>query len=132
MNAQLLRLYANEGIQTDAARVAQRQAANKLEELELNFAALQVENERLKTVPMKYRRMKFNAELQAENERLRRSLRIEETERDKLQERINKRETISQWRPHEMSGIEPRPWYDGKPKRPGTYDVRTLYKQAED
>ena len=31
---------------------------------------LHAENERLKTVPMKYRRMEFNAQLQAENERL--------------------------------------------------------------
>jgi len=31
---------------------------------------LKAANERLKTVPMKYRRMAFNAELQAENERL--------------------------------------------------------------
>ena len=31
---------------------------------------LHAENERLKTVPMKYQRMEFNAQLQAENERL--------------------------------------------------------------
>lgn len=32
---------------------------------------LQAENERLKTLPMKYRRMEFNAQLQTENDRLR-------------------------------------------------------------
>ena len=35
---------------------------------------LRAENERLKAVPMKYKRMAFNAELQAENARLRDAL----------------------------------------------------------
>lgn len=36
------------------------------------IAELKAENERLKTVPMKYRRMEFNAQLQKENDELKR------------------------------------------------------------
>ena len=41
-----------------------------LPEAAAELRRLHAENERLKTVPMKYRRMEFNAQLQAENERL--------------------------------------------------------------
>jgi hypothetical protein len=56
-------------LKTQASDVASERAANALltEEIE----RLRAENDRLKTVPMKYRRMEFNAQLQAENERLR-------------------------------------------------------------
>ena len=45
-----------------------------IESLRQQLAAKDVEIERLKTVPMKYRRMAFNAQLQDENESLRQQL----------------------------------------------------------
>ncbi len=46
----------------------------RISELLQQLAAKDVEIERLKTVPMKYRRMAFNAQLQDENESLRQQL----------------------------------------------------------
>lgn len=43
----------------------------RIEEAEAELRRLQAQNERLKTLPMKYRRMEFNAQLQTENDRLR-------------------------------------------------------------
>lgn len=48
--------------------------ADRIEELERQLAEKDAEIERLKTVPMKYRRMAFNAQLQNENEELRQQL----------------------------------------------------------
>jgi regulator of replication initiation timing len=48
--------------------------------IDLQVAALQAEVERLKAIPMKYRRLEFNAQLQNENDELRN--RIEELERE--------------------------------------------------
>ena len=40
---------------------------DEIESLRTQVAELKAENKRLKTVPMKYRRMEFNAQLQKEN-----------------------------------------------------------------
>lgn len=45
-----------------------------IEQLQAKVAELEVENARLRTVPMKYRRMQFNAQLQDENAELARQL----------------------------------------------------------
>ena len=49
-------------------------SAKQFESLRQQLAECQKENERLKTVPMKYRRMAFNAQLQDENARLNKQL----------------------------------------------------------
>ena len=41
-----------------------------IEQLQTKVAELEAENARLRTVPMKYRRMAFNAQLQDENKEL--------------------------------------------------------------
>lgn len=46
-------------------------AADLIEKQAAELAALRAEVARLKTVPMKYRRMEFNAQLQQENAELR-------------------------------------------------------------
>ena len=45
-----------------------------IEQLQAKVAELEEENARLRTVPMKYRRMAFNAQLQDENNELRAQL----------------------------------------------------------
>ena len=45
-----------------------------IEQLRARIAELEEENARLRTVPMKYRRMAFNAQLQDENNELRAQL----------------------------------------------------------
>lgn len=45
-----------------------------IEQLQAKVAELEEENARLRTVPMRYRRMQFNAQLQDENNELRAQL----------------------------------------------------------
>lgn len=54
-------------------------------EIEAELVAIKKENEKLRTVPMKYRRMRFNAELQARNDAL-------ESETAALKEKLEKAE----------------------------------------
>lgn len=56
----------------------------EIESMRQQLAAKDVEIERLKTVPMKYRRMAFNAQLQDENESLRQQLAAKQAEVDAL------------------------------------------------
>ena len=50
------------------------EAANEIESLRAQLAEVTGDRDELKTVPMKYRRMKFNAELQDENAKLHKQL----------------------------------------------------------
>ena len=57
-----------------------------IEQLQAKVAKLEAENARLKTVPMKYRRMAFNAQLQDENNELRAQLAAEQLNNKLLRE----------------------------------------------
>ena len=59
-------------------------AANAIESLERQLAKQDVEIARLKTVPMKYRRMEFNAQLQHKNTKLEAQLATVTAQRDLL------------------------------------------------
>ena len=54
--------------------IAGEEVANYVDQLQAKVAELEEENARLRTVPMKYRRMAFNAQLQDENNELRAKL----------------------------------------------------------
>ena len=56
-----------------------------IEQLQAKVAELEEENARLRTVPMKYRRMAFNAQLQDENNELRAKLAAAQEENKRLQ-----------------------------------------------
>ena len=58
------------GIQTES----KDNAIKAINQLQAKVAELEAENARLRTVPMKYRRMAFNAQLQDENKELRAQL----------------------------------------------------------
>lgn len=60
-----------------------------IEQLQARVRELEEENARLKTVPMRYRRMQFNAELQDENAALRQQLQSAQEENNTLR-RIHK------------------------------------------
>ena len=69
-----------------------------IKQLQARVAELEAENVRLKTVPMKYRRMTFNAQLQGENNELRAQLVAAQEEI--LIERSNRdhwRDAYSKW-----------------------------------
>ena len=55
-----------------------------IEQLQAKVAELEAENARLRTVPMKYRRMAFNAQLQDENKELRAQLAAVQEEIERL------------------------------------------------
>ena len=55
-------------------RIEMAPKTDVIEQLQAKIAELEAEVERLKTVPMKYRRMAFNAQLQDENSELRAQL----------------------------------------------------------
>ena len=58
-----------EAVKAERERIKQINAP-EIEQVNKELRRLHEENERLKTVPMKYRRMEFNAQLQEENSRL--------------------------------------------------------------
>ena len=60
-------------------------AANAIESLERQLAKQDVEIARLKTVPMKYRRMEFNAQLQHKNTKLEAQLATVTAQRNSLE-----------------------------------------------
>lgn len=60
------------------------EAAAEIESLRKKLDAKDVEIERLKTVPMRYRRMAFNAQLQDENDSLSKLLAAKQAEVDAL------------------------------------------------
>lgn len=59
-----------------------------VEQLTARIAELEEENARLRTVPMKYRRMAFNAQLQDENNELRAQLAAEQLNNKRLREAL--------------------------------------------
>lgn len=63
-------------------------AANAIESLERQLAKQDVEIARLKTVPMKYRRMEFNAQLQHKNTKLEAQLATVTAQRDLLKDLV--------------------------------------------
>lgn len=65
-------------------------AANAIESLERQLAKQDVEIARLKTVPMKYRRMEFNAQLQHKNTKLEAQLATVTAQRDLLKDALEK------------------------------------------
>ena len=67
------------------AKFARRQAETDKSDVERTLVAANAEIERLKAVPMKYRRMEFNAQLQCENNELRRQLAAKDADIERLQ-----------------------------------------------
>lgn len=61
-------------------------ASTDLDKVQDAIADLVAENERLKSIPMKYRRMAFNAELQDEADKLRTALAAAEADNERLRD----------------------------------------------
>lgn len=64
---------------------------------------LEKEIERLKTVPMKYRRMAFNAQLQDENAELRQQLASAQVDNDQLRAELAALKAENEWQPIETA-----------------------------
>lgn len=69
--AAMLKVLQSPSESLSRAEDAKAEAADILEAMARELAAVKAERDALKTVPMKYRRMRFNAQLQDENEKLR-------------------------------------------------------------
>lgn len=72
----------------EQANMLQHQNDEAFAELRSEIDELTAEVERLKTVPMKYRRMRFNAELQDENHELHQQLASAELDNVRLREAL--------------------------------------------
>lgn len=77
-----------------------------IEQLQAKVAELEKENARLKTVPMKYRRMQFNAQLQDENAELRAQLAAAQEENGRLENQVLARDAELWGRTQEILGLK--------------------------